>query len=171
LILDLVSDNDPILKTKLERFDFSNPPLDPVEIARNLADTMVHLNGYGLAANQVGMSYRVFAMIGGENKVLACFNPLIVDQTTEEVYLDEGCLSRPGLILNIKRPHAIKVRFTLPNGGTQTQEYTGMTARVFQHELNHLDGIMFTDLVSRLELDIAIRKCRKNMRKTSRRKD
>jgi peptide deformylase len=78
--------------------------------------------------------------------------------------MKEGCLSWKGLCLNIARPTAIKVRFATPDGNVETHSFTGMTARCFQHEMDHLDGIMFVDKVSKLELDIAKRKARKLLR-------
>ena len=112
-ILPLVDKNDLILKTELEYFDFSNPPTDPIQLARDLAETMIENKGLGLAANQVGLPYRAF-VINGE-QILACFNPKIVDSSADQVYMLEGCLSHPGLSVKIKRPAVIKVRFTVPN--------------------------------------------------------
>jgi len=145
-ILPLVDKNDLILKTELEYFDFSNPPTDPIQLARDLAETMIENKGLGLAANQVGLPYRAF-VINGE-QILACFNPKIVDSSADQVYMLEGCLSHPGLSVKIKRPAVIKVRFTVPNGETRTEKFEGLTARVFQHELDHLNGIVHINRAS-----------------------
>src|SRR5665213_1536971 len=118
MILDLVPPTDPILKQKLEKFSFTNPPTDPTQLARDITETMISKNGLGLAANQVGLPYRVFAM--KSNPVYVCFNPIIVDISTEKIYLEEGCLTFPGLFIKIKRPKTIKARFTMPNGQTDT---------------------------------------------------
>ena len=139
--LQLVRETSPILKTVMEEFDFANPPVDPVELAEKLVAEMVRLRGIGLSANQVGLPYRVFVM--NTTPAVACFNPLLVDAGDELALLDEGCLSYPGLSVRIKRPKNIKVRFTLPNGDVQTQKFTGITARVFLHEMDHMNGMDF----------------------------
>ena len=159
MILNLIENTEPILHEKLERFDFGNPPVDPSELAINLTETMLKNDGIGLAANQVGLPYRVFVIRC--SPVLCCFNPIIVDTSIERIKMEEGCLSYKGLILNIERPKSIRVRFTLPNGETKTEKFTGMTARIFQHEYQHLNGEIFTNNLTRLELEMAIKKANK----------
>jgi peptide deformylase len=117
-------------------------------------------DGLGLASPQVGLPYRAFVM-RAEN-IIGVFNPKIVDASSEMVYLEEGCLSYPNLWVKIKRPKKIKVRFTNPDGQTETRVFDGMSARVFQHELDHLDGVCFIDRVSKLKLELALKKQRKN---------
>jgi peptide deformylase len=158
-ILSLVPKSDPVLKTPTEKFDFTNPPTDPVQLAVDLTETMLHLNGLGLAAPQLGLPYRVFAL--RSNPVLVCFNPRIVDQSAEEIELEEGCLTFPNLFIKIKRPRIIRVRFTLPNGQTETKKMTDLSARIYQHELDHLDGVLFTSKVSRVKLEMAEKKAKK----------
>lgn len=114
---------------------------------------MLAHEGVGLAAPQIGLSYRVFVIKA--NPILCCYNPRIVDKSSDEVTLEEGCLSIPGLILKIKRPRDIKCRFTYPNGETNTHTFTGATARIFQHELDHLDGILFTERAGPVALALA----------------
>lgn len=155
MIYSLVKPEDPILSSPLPHFDFASPPTDPIELAKDLFETMLHHNGIGLAANQCGLPYRVIAI--ASNPGIVAFNPRIVDKTTEEVYLDEGCLTFPGLGLKVKRPSAIKVRYTEPNGNTVTQKFTGMTARIFLHEYDHLEGIKFTQRANRVHLDRGLR--------------
>jgi peptide deformylase len=77
------------------------------------------------------------------------------------VSLEEGCLTYPGLIVKIKRPQHVRVRFTKPNGETITKLFTGMTARIFQHELDHLDGIIFYNKANRVHRDKALEKWRR----------
>lgn len=143
----------------MDLFDFSNPPINPIDLARDLAECMLEYDGIGLAANQLGLPLRVFAI--KSNPILVCFNPRIVDKTTETVKLEEGCLTFPKLLLKIERPKSIKCRYTLPNGLTETHTYTGMTARIFQHELDHLDGILFTQKVKPVALTLAKEKLKK----------
>jgi peptide deformylase len=87
--------------------------------------------------------------------IIGCFNPKIVDISSEMVYLEEGCLSYPNLWVKIKRPRRIKVRFTHPDGQTETRQFDGMSARVFQHELDHLDGIVHTKRANSYHLEQA----------------
>lgn len=150
---ELIDCNDPILKTEIEPFDFSNPPIDPLELVTNLAETMLHHGGIGLSANQCGLPYRVFIMKGTE--LIPCFNPRIVDMSSETIVLEEGCLSYPNFFVKVKRPRRIKVRFTEPNGKTSTHVYDGMTARIFQHELDHLNGIAYIKRANKLHLERA----------------
>lgn len=164
-ILPLISFNDALLRKPSEKFDFNNPPTDPIALSRQLADAMISHKGYGLSACQVGIPYSVFVMGHAGAEVYACFNPRIVMQSLERVWMKEGCLSFPGVVLDIERPTVCKVRYTQPNGQTVTKEFTGMTARVVQHEFDHLQGKLFTEHVSRLKLDIAKRKANKALGK------
>jgi peptide deformylase len=152
----LVDQKNDILYQKTEKFDFTNPPINPSELAHILAQTMIKNNRIGLAAPQVGLPYRAFVMQGAP--ILCCFNPIIVDTSSEEIYLEEGCLTFPGLIIKVKRPKMIRARYTEPNGQTITKKFIGMTARVFQHELDHLNGILFTQRANSYHLEKAKKK-------------
>lgn len=154
MIYDLVKPDHPLLHTKLDKFDFDNPPIDPVELVNSLIETMVHHKGMGLSANQVGLPYRVFVLHSQET--LALFNPTIVDQTTEEVKLEEGCLTFPNLWISIKRPSIIKVRFQDPYGKFRTDKFIGMTARCIMHELDHLNGIDYRQRANPIHLNRAV---------------
>ena len=127
------------------QFDFENPPMDPVKLYNELSDFMCENRGVGLAANQIGYPWSVFVM-GNPNQrdgVIAVFNPFLVDTFGEEVYIEEGCLSYPGLFLKIKRAAGVRVRFSGVTGETDTIKFDGFTARVFQHEYDHLLGLDF----------------------------
>lgn len=152
-ILPLVPSDSQILFTELEEFDFSNPPVDPVHLANDLITTMHAHRGIGLSANQCGLPYRVFVLWAAEPVV--CFNPKIVDVSEEEVLLEEGCLSYPNLFVKIKRPKSVRVRYQDVYGNTQTDKYTGMTARGFLHELDHLNGVVYTKHASVMHLSRA----------------
>ena len=175
MILSLVDKDDPILREVMPEVDFDNfvyaAPTDneivsnvskpqPVKLARDLADTMLKYNGIGLAANQVGLRHRVFAI--KSNPVMVCFNPILVDVSEKTELLDEGCLSIPGMFAKVRRPSIIKARWTRPDGETITEKYSGLTARIFLHELSHLNGELFTDYLSSLVLVMAIKKANKN---------
>ena len=153
MIRDILMHTDPILKEKMPNFDFTNPPINPVELYNDLAETMRENDGLGLAAPQVGLPYRVFVM-RAEN-IIGIFNPKIVDISSEMVYLEEGCLSYPNLWVKVKRPKKVKVRYTNPDGQTETRVFDGMSARVFQHEFDHLEGIVHTKRANRYHLEQA----------------
>jgi peptide deformylase len=145
-----------MLTTPCEAFDFANPPGNPNELAIGLMQVMNQYNGVGLAANQVGIPLRVFVMKGAPENFV-CFNPKIVVASEEQELLEEGCLSFPGVNVKVKRPKSIKARFQTPSGETTTMTFTGLTARVFQHELDHLDGIVFFNRANRYHRDKALR--------------
>lgn len=153
MILPLVPDGHPLLLKELEDFDFKNPPTNPVELANDLIETMKHYKGLGLSANQCGLPYRAFALWSAEPLVI--FNPRVVDQTSEFIELEEGCLTYPNLYIKIKRPKAVKVRFEDPFGETHTEKYVGMTARGFLHEMDHLDGIIYTKRATQMRVNRA----------------
>lgn len=150
-----------MLRSPLKPFDFVNPPVDPVEFAIELVENMLFHGGIGLAANQIGFPHRVFAIAA--KPAIVAYNPIIVDASTETVELEEGCLTFPNLILKIKRPSIIRIRYTLPNGQTDTYKYVGMTARIMQHETDHLNGVLYTDHVRPVALSLAKVKARKSL--------
>ena len=143
-----------------EVFDFKNPPFDPIEFAQDLVKIMYEHNALGLAANQIGKNYRIFAM-RGQPENFVCFNPKIIQPSEAQVLLEETDLTYPGLYVKVKRPQHIRVRFTTPNGDTITKQFTGLTARIFQHELDNLDGILFYNRANKYHRDIAFRKWKK----------
>lgn len=159
-VLELVSWDDPILREKIEPYDFSKSDQDPVQLARDLAETMLSRGGVGLAANQAGLRHRAFVLWG--SPIIPVFNPRLTDASTDTVLLEEACLSFPGLTVTVRRPKAIRVRFQVPNGQVITRRFEGMTARAFQHEMDHLDGVLFFADASRPKLDAAIRKAKKS---------
>jgi peptide deformylase len=95
------------------------------------------------------------------NPVLVCFNPRVVDVSSEEIELDEGCLTFKNLWLKIKRPKHIKVRYTEPNGNVVTKKFTGMSARCFLHEMDHMNGVKFMEHVGKVQLEMAKKRQKK----------
>ena len=158
--MELVKDNDPILKTRCENFDFLNPPFNPIEFSQEIVKFMYEKNGLGLAANQVGVPYRIFAMRAAPENFV-CFNPKIVMPGTDQIVLEEGCLTFPGLLVKIKRSQHIKVRFQIPNGDTLTKQFTGLSARIFQHELDHLDGVIYYQRANKFHREQAMKRWKK----------
>lgn len=157
--MKLVDRFDPILHTKLETFDFANPPTDPIALYNDLGNAMLKYGGAGLAANQVGLPYRFFVIKA--NPIVGCFNPIIVDKSTETIDLDEGCLSFPGVALKVRRSRSIRIRYTEPNGNVVTHMWSGITARIALHEFDHLEGKTFLDHLSRVKREIVMKKALK----------
>jgi peptide deformylase len=145
----------PFLDDTLEQFEFA----DRKELSKVMYDNMVKYGGLGLSANQVGLPYRMFVMGGHpqveDGKVRYVFNPLINDVSPESINLKEGCLSFPFLFLSIKRPKWCSVRYTDENGKEVEETLHGMSARIFMHENEHMNGYVFIDLVSKLKLERA----------------
>jgi len=166
MIRDILSCSAPILNTPTQKFDFQDPPMNPAELANDLIETMIKYKGIGLAANQVGLPYSVFALYSEQPLVL--FNPRIVDTSTETVLLEEGCLSRPNFFVKIKRPAFIRIRYTKHTGETVTEKFIGMTARCIQHELDHLNGVDYTTRANRIHYERAARQEKNRNRKLKR---
>ena len=145
----------PFMDDTLENFEFE----DRKALCKVMYDNMVKYGGLGLSANQVGLPYRMFVMGGHpqveDGKVRYVFNPMVNDVSQESVMLKEGCLSFPFLFLGIKRPKWVSVRYTNENSEEVEETLHGMSARIFQHENEHMNGYVFTDLVSKLKLERA----------------
>jgi peptide deformylase len=154
---------NPILRTQIPEWDFDNPPTDPVELEKELIEALLAYDGIGLAANQIGLPYRVFAMgwKGAPEEAQAFFNPVVVATVDEIEDLEEGCLSFPGIYVNIKRPKKILARWQNAKGEWQEAEFEGYNCKCFLHELDHLEGIVFQDRVSPLKWGLAVKKLKK----------
>jgi peptide deformylase len=152
-----------ILRTRMPEFDFVNPTTDPVQLEKDMIDTMLTYDGIGLAANQVGINARMFVMGHRDNpeNATAFFNPVVVANTEDVKDLEEGCLSFPGVFVNVKRPTAIKARWQNSKGETLEGEFSGYECKCFLHELDHLEGIVFQDRVSTLKWAMAVKKSKK----------
>jgi peptide deformylase len=158
--MKLIHDPDPILKQRAENWDFKNH-VNAAVIEREMLAIMRASNGIGLAANQVGLLRRVFVLKLQDGRELGCFNPWIMFGDNDKIEDHEGCLSFPNLWLKVKRSPKITAAY-LDNTGKQCIiELEGLDARCFQHELDHLDGVTFTEYVSDLKLQMARKKQRK----------
>jgi peptide deformylase len=161
--IQLVKENDPILRKVADPWDFTVDG-DPTVLCKNLARCMIENNGIGLAAPQCGVSKRIFVM-GNETKLYACINPEILNGD-DLVMGTEGCLSFPELWLKVKRHDVINVRYQTPLGDTVETTFTGLVARVFQHEKDHLDGICYDTKVAKLSLEMAMNRRKKRSGKS-----
>ncbi len=156
--LELIPETSGILKQTQGNFDFSNSLFDPKELAEKMNACMIKNNGLGLSACQVGIPLKVFVMRVDGEQPFALFNPRVVNVSENEVSMKEGCLSFPLLYMNVKRPDAVRIRFQTADGETKTQQFIGMSARVALHEMDHMDGITYTNRASSYELQRATRK-------------
>jgi len=160
---DLIPPDWPSLHKVLPEFDFNNPKVDPNDLASSLVETCIKNGGLGLSANQCGEEHRVFVMGSGDNYI-ACFNPKVIS-SEGEAHMPEGCLSFPLLQLHITRPKKITVEYQDWTGKVHTQTYDGLTARIFLHELDHLNGIVYTNRAKPLALQSGLKRIEKIRRK------
>lgn len=152
---EIVKYPHPALTSPTIPFDFINPPVDPLALATEMIVKMNESRGIGLSANQLGYPYRVFVM-RGEDVNFACFNPKIVNLSEDTNLLEEGCLSFPGVNVKIKRSNTVRIRFET-SSGVQTRTFAGLTARVVQHEMDHLDGVLFFNRANKFHRDRAMK--------------
>lgn len=153
-ILPIITYDDEVLRTKAEPVTENSKELQ--KLIEDMFETMYNADGVGLAAPQVGKSIRLFvadadAMAeedAGNRGPVAMLNPEIVLTSAEEVEMEEGCLSIPGVNSAITRPERVKVEYLDRNFEKQELEAGGWLARVIQHEKDHLDGILFLDHLS-----------------------
>jgi len=162
--MKLVKFPDPILKKRAEDWNFSTQT-NAEQIENEMLLLMKASNGRGLAANQVGLLYRVFVMRTDDGREFGLFNPTVKFTSEVEQEGEEGCLSFPDLWLDIKRPMAVDVEYLDRNGKECIISLVGIDARCFLHELDHLNGVCFTDNISPLRLSIARKKQLKKRKK------
>lgn len=126
-------------------------------LIQDLRDTLARSEGVGLAAPQIGVSLRVLIVDGDEMKDVypylkgfrrAMINPEILEESDTQCEYDEGCLSIPGVYCAVRRPESIKVRYWDENLTERVEVFDKFACRMVQHEMSHLDGVLFTDLVA-----------------------
>ena len=168
---ELIDPNEPILQEVLPDITFEELKekfeLEPRELFDNLAETMTKYKGIGLSANQCGLAIRAFVMMTDLDKKAATifFNPKITNTSEETELFVEGCLTYPNLFLNIRRPKQISFEFMDVNGEQRQAQFSGITARIFQHEFDHMQGRNFTMWASKLKLEMGLKKARKKNKK------
>ena len=151
----LIKSPNPVLNQSAEDWNFETDT-DAEQVELEMIQLMRANNGRGLAANQVGLLKRVFVIqLEGNISATAMFNPTIVNQSEDLVVGEEGCLSFPDLWLDVKRPKWIDAVYLDKLGKECKITLTGINAKCFLHELDHLNGICFTDKVSVLKLAMA----------------
>lgn len=142
----MISDFNKLPETFPFTFGKDNDIIDPVELATDLVKNMRDNNLLGLSANRLGYKYRVIALTHDPN--IVCFNPRIVQLSEETIELEEASSMFPGLFIKISRPKHLRVRYQQPNEEIITKQFTGLTAREIQHQIDVLDRKPFYDNAS-----------------------
>ena len=155
----LEEETHPILLQKCESFNFDEPIMDPYELSEELQDIRKDGAGIGLAAPQVGLNTQVLVIgmgnyqtEGTEDYDKVFFNPTILSYEEGNIYMLEGCLSYPGLFVKVKRPENMTMEWYTEEGSRCEERFTGITSRILQHEVDHLNGITFLKRAVRLHL-------------------
>lgn len=162
MILPVIAYGDPVLRKKCE--EISNTYPDVKSLIANMFETMYASNGVGLAAPQIGLSIRLFIIDPSpfaqdkdidieqrkalESSKKVFINAEILQEEGESWKFNEGCLSIPGVHEDISRQKQVTIRYQDENFNTHTDTFSGMVARVIQHEYDHIEGILFTDKIS-----------------------
>lgn len=153
----LVNRFDPIVHRPSDAIDFSNPQIDIVELEKTLTEALRHYGGFGLSANMIGIPYAAIAIAVGD-RIECAFNAKIVAESPDMVYIEEGNILYPGLVVKIKRPAEVRVRFTTATGETNTAKFSGLTSRLVQHYIDMQNGVPFTKRATKFHLDQARRR-------------
>lgn len=156
MIYPIVAYGDSVLRKEAKDYPRDSEDLTPM--VESMFETMYKANGVGLAAPQIGKSLRVFVIdstrMGDDEKTgvkRAFINPEILDEYGEEWTFEEGCLSIPDVHGDVLRPEKLTIRYFDELWNEHEEEFDDMTARVIQHEYDHLDGVLFTDYLKGLK--------------------
>lgn len=154
---------DPVLRLVSKPVERVDAPL--LKLADDMLDTMYDAPGIGLAAIQVGEPLRMLVIDvakEGEPKAPQIFvNPEIVERSDEASVYEEGCLSIPDYYAEVERPAVVRVKYLDRDGKQQEVAATGLLGTCLQHEIDHLNGVLFIDHISKLKRDMVVRKFRK----------
>jgi peptide deformylase len=162
-IRDILTLPDPRLRAVAD-------PVDGIDeevrtLAKDMLETMYAAPGIGLAATQLGVMRRIVVMdLSKEDEPknpIVMINPEILKFSDETVETEEGCLSIPEIYYEVERPAAVTVRYTDLDGNVQERDATDRLAICVQHELDHLDGVLYIDYLSRLKRDRVVKKFQK----------
>ena len=154
-MLTIRTENDPILRKKSREVEKISPRIKT--LLDDMADTMRKAEGVGLAGPQVGILKRVVVVECEPGKLIELINPVIVEREGTQLGR-EGCLSLPGKCGIVARPMKVTVEATNRNGERFRITGSGLTARAFCHEIDHLDGVLYPDVAQRMLTDEELRK-------------
>ncbi len=156
MVLEIRKYGDPVLRQKAQTVTVFDEQL--ARLAADMMATMEAANGVGLAGTQVGVLKQIFvadtASFELSGKKIAVVNPEIVFRSSDEVLEEEGCLSIPGVYADVRRPKKVKLAGQNLKGEKMELDAEDMIARVFCHETDHLNGVLFIDHLSALERDL-----------------
>ncbi|PYR63768.1 MAG: peptide deformylase [Acidobacteria bacterium] len=162
MIRPILKYGDTVLHERARAVDALTPEID--RLVDDMIETMYAAPGIGLAAPQVGVPLRIFVVdvsIGRDpSALLVMINPEFVDRDGMQLE-EEGCLSVPGFNATVVRPSRVVVKGLDRMGQPVEREGTGLLARAFQHEMDHLDGTLFVDKLRGIKRDLIVRKIRK----------
>jgi peptide deformylase len=164
-LLEILQAPHPVLKTKAKPVARVDDALR--RLAADMFETMYKAPGIGLAAPQVGVSERLIVLDvtdGDERRAMTLVNPEIVWRSSDRATAEEGCLSLPGHFADVTRPQQVKVSYLTEQGLERQLEAEGLLARCVQHEIDHLDGILFVDHLTALKRNMILRKLIKTRR-------
>jgi len=154
---ELVLEDDPILQKRAIPFDFDNPQEDSKKLKEELFEAMVKYDGLGLSACQIGVDLKVFVMrFNGD--AIVCFNPRITHYSEETSYISEGCLTFPGLYFPVTRSYGINCTYATEEGKMVSASFVEISAKVFQHEYDHMLGKLYLEYASNYMIKNARRK-------------
>ena len=167
-LIPIIKVPDPVLR------EIATPVAEITDGTRQLLDdmaaTMYDAPGIGLAAPQINISQRIIVMDCGKDESPELFkmiNPEIISRSDARSVLEEGCLSIPDQTADVERPAEVEVRYLDENGTSQSLVATGLLAACVQHEIDHLNGVLFIDHISRLKRDMILRRVMKEMRQSA----
>jgi peptide deformylase len=136
---------------------FNYEDVDALMLTNIMLDRMTEMGGVALSAPQVGLDMSMFVM-GIDQARIEVFNPTIVSYSKEETLMNEGSLTFPGMLVIVKRPTTVTVEYYNKSGELQQNEFQGLTARIFQHAFDHLQGTTIKSKVSKLKWDLATKR-------------
>ena len=161
-VLELKTYPDPCLRIKTKPVEEFSQDLETT--LRAMASIMYSKQGIGLAATQVGLGLRALVVDTGEG-LMNLVNPIITELSKEKTKMEEGCLSLPDVTVDLARPESVKIRAQDEQGEFFIKKFTGLAAKVIQHEMDHLDGKLLIDYLDPIRGFIAKYKLRSAKRK------
>ena len=159
-ILKIIKEPDPILRKKSQPVDRVDENIQ--RLMNDMLETMYNAPGVGLAAPQIGITKRIIvvdcARTDEPPAPYKMINPELIDTSKEEIINEEGCLSLPGHYADVSRPSTARVRYLDENGKQQIMDTEGLLAVCIQHEIDHINGILFVDHLSSLKRNMILKK-------------
>ena len=146
---------DQLSKGFASKFNFED--VDASMLTNIMLDRMTEMGGVALSAPQVGLNICMFVM-GIDQARIEVFNPTIVSYSKDEALMNEGSLTFPGMLVVVRRPTTVTVEYYNKKGELQQHEFQGLTARIFQHAFDHLQGTSIKEKVSKLKWELATKR-------------